>query len=141
VSDYYSTEKGLITIEAAPENQLVLTVDRAKVRLMEHLHRVGGRWDFAVPAGILATLIATLCATDFKNSLGVPKDTWHAVFLVASVVCVVWAVALVPKAIRRKTTIDDLIELLKQDTAQARAAASGSPSPLVGKVVVTSRRL
>lgn len=133
MSDFYSINPaGQLTIEAAPENQLVLTVDRTKVRLMEHLHRVGDRWAFAVPAGILATLIATLVTTDFKDALHVSKYTWNAVFIVSALVCTVWTAVAAIRLLGKKATIDDLIVILKEDTAQSRAiaAAAGTSPPL-----------
>lgn len=90
-----------------------VTCDGLKIRLTEHLQNVESRRSWIAPAGIVATTLAALCTTEFKDVLGLTKATWQAIFVMAFLAGTAWlAVTLIKR--RKAETIDDVIDSLRK---------------------------
>lgn len=63
--------------------------DKLRLCLTQRLEAMERRREWIAPAGILVTLILTLASTSFRDFI-LPKDTWGAIFILASVACLAW---------------------------------------------------
>jgi hypothetical protein len=95
---------------------LVTTSDKIRICLGQYQEALGANTDWIGPAGILATLITTLCIADFQKSfLSFKPEVWQAVFIIAALFSFYFTVRAVVRVFRSKTdrNIDALIEKIK----------------------------
>jgi hypothetical protein len=99
---------------------LLITRDRVELVLLKFQDALKSRADWHAPAGTFATLLASLVAAQFRDALGMPSSVWHALFVLATVLCGVWlAVTLIRAHRSRRVTIDAVIDQLwKEGTPQ-----------------------
>jgi hypothetical protein len=119
-------------IPATPKKQLVfesktyrnleqsvisVTEDKIRICLMNYLQYLNARGSWITPLGIFLTVIITLLTTDFKDFY-LSKNTWQAIFVISSVVSLVW-LAITIKLRPKHRTIEDIINELKGGINQA----------------------
>lgn len=95
------------------QSLIQITEDRLRLRLMEHVSKVEKKKEWMAPFGIFFSIAITLLTTDFKDSFGLTKHTWSAIFLLTgamSFVYFLWSV----RAAWMSVSIDDLISCIKQ---------------------------
>jgi hypothetical protein len=103
---------------------VVTTVDKVRLCLMRNREHLAAKMAWAVPLGILLTLIATLVAADFRDVFGVKKESWWAVFFLAAVVALVWFAFSAGNAIKfiwrdwRKGSFDSIDHIINELKAQ-----------------------
>src|SRR5215470_4681281 len=71
---------------------IVTTADKARLCLIESLHRMERRRAWIAPAGILVTLVVVFPTTTFQDFIGLSKEYWRAIFSVATVATFIWLV-------------------------------------------------
>jgi len=91
---------------------IVTTEDRVRLCLNEHLHSVEQRRSWVAPLGILIALVLSLATTSCRDALSVSKYTWHALFVLLTIACVVWLIARLIRA-GSSLSIGDVIDRLK----------------------------
>ena len=96
------------------QNVIYITEDRVRIHLITHLQRVEKKRSWVTPLMLLVTIIVVLLTSQFRD-LVLSAATWKAMFVMASLVSVVWLVYALKNA-RRSETIDELIERLKKDS-------------------------
>lgn len=94
---------------------IVTTADKARLCLIQALHRLERRNAWIAPAGILATLIVVFPTTTFQDFLGMSKEYWKAIFSVATVATLIWLVVCLVR-IQRSLTIEEIVEHLRTDS-------------------------
>lgn len=98
---------------------ILVTADKLELCLIKHRAQLGERWQWATPAGILVTCVATLVATDF-NDYVLSKATWHSLFVVATIVCGIWlAISLIRAIKNRNYGIEDLVKAIANSSKNA----------------------
>ncbi len=78
---------------------VVTTVDKMRLCLMRHSDQLRARGGWGIPLGVVLALIPTLVAADFRDSLGIKKEYWWALFLVATIAASAWLVVAAGRAI------------------------------------------
>lgn len=96
------------------QDVLVTTEDKVRLCLLKHKERLNMRNEWMVPLGIFLTLIAALCAADFKVFI-LKAEVWEAIFLLSAVISFVWFVISVIRAwkCRGENDIEVIITTLK----------------------------
>ncbi len=89
---------GIMLSQTVPHTvleQVIITTteDKLTLRMNEHLNRLESKSTWAAPAGILTTLLIGSIPVEFKDAIGIPKDTWHAVALIAAFLTFLWLVS------------------------------------------------
>jgi hypothetical protein len=104
-----STFQRIVTqhIVTVPEDRLRRLVD-------DHIKQADLRRVWLIPVTLIVTIFLTLTTADFRATLGMDKNLWHAIFIVAGVACVIWAICVIVQ-IRRGFTIDRLIEACNEE--------------------------
>jgi hypothetical protein len=90
---------------------IVITEDKARICLMNHVQNIEKRNAWMAPAGILATLIITLATTTTKDFI-FSADVWQAIFAFSIVLTLIWLVNTLYK-IPKSKKIDDVLTELK----------------------------
>src|SRR5437868_3098372 len=72
------------------QEMIVTTIDKLRLCLMDNRHQSASLSAWMAPFGILVTLVGTLVATDFKDSLGMSRDWWQALFIFATGAVALW---------------------------------------------------
>jgi hypothetical protein len=69
-----------------------ITEDKALICLMKNFKELRERDAWQVPAGILATLLTVMVTTAPTEKLGLSKDTWTAIGLLATFLTGLWLI-------------------------------------------------
>lgn len=106
-SVYQNIDQKLITI----------TEDKLRLILIDYENQKNILSDWISPFGILITLIITWVTTDFREALGLSKDCWQAVFVIATLIVLLWLFKTIWHIIvlkkSNKATIDSILEEIK----------------------------
>lgn len=85
-----------------------ITVDKLKLILSNHLECLGRKSAWQVPLSIFLTIAIVFATAEFKDSLGLSKNTWEAMFLMSGVLSLVWLIYSVAKY-KSSLTVDELV--------------------------------
>lgn len=112
----------LVTHTNVKQELVVTTIDKLKLCLLEHKANLRSRREWVAPAGLLATLVTTQIATDFKAALGVEPATWEAIFLISSVLAAILLIFLLYRSYRAYSTggIDSLVDIIADKSSGVR---------------------
>jgi uncharacterized protein YacL len=82
-------------------------------------------WAF-IPASMCLGLIIALVTSDPKDALGTPKDVWHAVFIILTLLTVIASILLFAwwfymKATQKERTPEDVVNEIMDQMARDRA--------------------
>lgn len=95
---------------------IITTEDKIRLCLSEHLKRIEKRRAWLAPLGILIAIVLTLITSSFKeNVLNLTADTWHAIFIIAGLMCLVWLIRSVVEALK-SVKIEDVVGQLKKSS-------------------------
>ena len=94
------------------QDAIVITEDKVRLILIEHLGRMEARKDWLAPGGVLLTLILTFVTTSFKDFV-FKAAVWQAIFVVAGFLVVAWLVKVLLKA-WKAPTVEDVTETMKK---------------------------
>jgi|SRR5690554_1971714 len=89
-----------------------ITEDKIKLILKGHLENLENKKAWIAPLGILVTLLAVFCTTDFKKAF-FSADTWQAFFVMATILTVAWLVRAF-YCLSRAESLDDIVEKIKR---------------------------
>jgi hypothetical protein len=90
-----------------------ITEDKLRLALLEYLGKVESKNRWQVPLGVIAGLVPILLTSDFKEVLGVSKDTWQGVFSFFVITAVGWFVWTL-RHVKSSVSIDALVERIKR---------------------------
>lgn len=108
VTHYKNVDQSFITI----------TEDKMKLILIKHLNEIEDKKLWIAPLGIFITLLLIPLTTEkFKDAFSIPASVWQAACYIAIVIFFIWFIRSGYKSwASRKTTIDSVIEELKQSS-------------------------
>ena len=109
------------------QNVIITTEDKLWRRIKEHLASVEDRKGWIAPVSIVATLLAALGTTTFKDVLGLDAPTWKAIFILAAIAAGLWSCVAVWRAFKSKSA-EDLVDAIKSSggTQAARLSIDSS---------------
>lgn len=107
------------------ENIFISTEDKIKICLMDYLKDLGEKKSWITPLGLFVTIAITFSTTEFKDSFGLPKETWQAVFFIAGIMILFWFFYTVGNAGKTKT-VDEVIEELKKSRIKEFKSSASS---------------
>lgn len=94
---------------------IVINEDKLELILIKYEESKKRLHDWISPFGISITLLITWVTTNFKDAFGLSKDVWQAVFVIATVVIVVWLIySIYVRCKLKDRTIVSIIEQIKQ---------------------------
>lgn len=100
------------------QNVIITTEDKVRLCMSDHAERLARRWSWMTPLSLVVTIILVLLTSEFHDFLGVPKATWHALFLLVCLVTLGWLVLAAIGAIRTSTSIDCIVDELKEASGE-----------------------
>jgi hypothetical protein len=123
VKNRHALSREVVTVKTIYENteQIVLSVteDKLLLCLQEHERRNEHKNGWVAPAGMLITILIALVTSSFRDFI-VSGAVWHALFLLATVVCFAWLVRALLRA-RQLSTIAEVVLQLKENAELRRA--------------------
>lgn len=102
----------------------MITEDKTYRCLSEWKRQVENRESWIAPVSLLASLILAFVTADFKDSFGVPKDSWRALFLIAGFLSVLWTIKALYQLFKTgaSPSVEELIQELKKGAVVQRTA-------------------
>ena len=91
---------------------IVITADKARLCQRDAIDTMERSRAWHTPAGILATIIAIFPVSSFQDFLGVPKDTWRALFFAAALFFGGWLFRSLLK-VRKSPAVEDIVNRLR----------------------------
>ncbi len=110
----------LVVHSAVTGEVILITMDKIELCLMKNQNCLTSKREWATPAGILATILTTLAATQFRDYI-LPKEVWLAVYLLGGVAALVWTGRAAFRALksRGRGSIDDILGELRNQATTA----------------------
>jgi amino acid transporter len=106
----------LVTVSEVYQNVslkvIIITEDKVRLCLSEHLKRMEKRGSWITPLGLLISIIVTLVTSDFKN-VGIDAATWKALFIITGLISFGWLIYSIKEA-WQSAKIEDIIDELKK---------------------------
>jgi len=103
-----------LTIHKNVKQEIIITTeDKIKLVLINTREILTSQRDWLTPAGLLVSFIATLTTADFKDALSVPKEFWHAIFVLLTIGSSVWLLISLRKLFKNWGQ-DDLSKIIGQ---------------------------
>ena len=93
---------------------IVITEDKLQLILIKYEETKKRLYDWISPLGMFITLLITWGTTDFKDAIGLSKDSWKAIFVIATIAIGVWLVYTLYVRFNQKDTKISIIEQIKQ---------------------------
>jgi hypothetical protein len=94
------------------QDAIVITEDKVRLCLIEHLGRIEAKRQWRAPAGVLLTLSITFATTDF-NDFFLKAVTWEALFIISTVLILVWLAWAIRKA-WGAPSVEDVVASMKR---------------------------
>jgi len=91
-----------------------ITSDKLRIIITDHIKRSEKINEWQTALGILLATVAALVTTEFKSTFGVDGGVWKAIFIITTMVCVVWLVKALIRVFRAET-VDHLISRIKNE--------------------------
>jgi hypothetical protein len=82
------------------ESYIMTTHDKMTLALNSFRDGVVARHAWLTPASLGLAFLIALVTCDFKDTLGVSKSVWHAIFILAMVGCILWLVSSIVHVVR-----------------------------------------
>ena len=100
---------------------IITTADKIELVLTRTKEILTSKRDWWTPFGLLIAFISTFCTADFKDFLGLTKDTWKALFIFLTLGAFIWLIISIMKLIKYwgkgdLKTIIDQIKLKEKST-------------------------
>lgn len=94
---------------------IITTADKIKLVLINTKEILNAQRDWWTPFGLLISFITTLCTADFKDTFGLTKEFWKAVFVLLTLGSIIWLSISLNKLYKnwKKDNLDNIIEKLK----------------------------
>gem|GEM_PF-2004268 len=95
---------------------IVTTEDKIRLCMLNHASRLANRSAWIGPVSLFVTIILVLITTDFHDTFGIPKATWHAIFLICAVGTAIWSLVTGLRAWNTATSIENIVCDLKSSS-------------------------
>src|SRR5688500_6648625 len=80
-----------LTIHKSVNQEIILTTsDKLRLVLMETKQSLTTKRDWLTPFGLTISFVGTLCTAEFKQTLGLNADFWHALFVLLLIMSSAW---------------------------------------------------
>ena len=112
---------------------IITTEDKIKLVLMSTREVLTAQREWWTPLGLLLSFIATLVTTDFKDSMGLTKDTWTAIFIILTSLSIIWLIRACIKLYKNRN--QDNLEIIIKKIKLEDTSTNGSE-----KIVVDQRK-
>jgi hypothetical protein len=89
-----------------------ITSDRLTIILTKHIDHLQKSKEWQMPLSLFLTIILVLSTSTFKNSFGLPPETWSAIFIISCTLTLIWLFTSILKN-RKAMTIEDFLRLVK----------------------------
>lgn len=106
------------------QDAIVITEDKIRLCLIEHLGRIEAKKDWVAPTGVLLTLLITFATTTFQD-FGLKAATWQSIFIISTVLSIGWLLGAIRKA-WNAPSVKDLVATMKRAGA---TQSQGAPKP------------
>lgn len=93
---------------------ITITQDKLENILIKHLDKLLLKTKWITPLSLALSILATILTSTFKDSFGLSKDIWAAIFYLLFISSIIWLIILVIKLIRniKSTSIESLIKAI-----------------------------
>lgn len=107
--------KNLTVHKNVKQEIIVTTADKIRIVLINSRDVLTAQRDWLTPLGLLISFIATLCTAEFKETFGIAKEVWHAIFILLTVFSGIWLLCTGYKLIKYwgQGDLDKIIEQIK----------------------------
>jgi anaerobic C4-dicarboxylate transporter len=105
-----------LTIHKNVKQEIIIsTADKIKLVLISTKQVLTSQRDWWTPFGLLISFITTLLTSEFKETIGLSKDFWQAIFVLLSIFSFIWLIKTLIKLIKNwdKDNVDTIIEQIK----------------------------
>lgn len=89
-----------------------ITADKLTIILSNHLSCLERSREWHTPLSLLLTIVLVLITAKFETAIGVSADTWYAIFIIGSGLCLLWLVSALFK-ISKVITVAELMKIIK----------------------------
>lgn len=114
--------------ENTKQEVIVITIDRARLCLMEHADKVAARFGWAAPLGLLASTITTFCSATFHDAFGLEAAAWKMLFIIIGMISSAWLIKEIWAA-WKSPSIDDLISKMKNQPSSSGSKKDAERDP------------
>jgi hypothetical protein len=134
-----------LTIHKNVKQEIIITTeDKIKLVLINTREILTSQRDWWTPAGLLVSFITTLSTADFKDALSVPKEFWHAIFVLLTIASVIWLLISLRKLCKNWGQ-DDLSKIiaqikLKVNSSETAKDESGNQVVITKGIIIHSAR-
>jgi hypothetical protein len=102
------------------QEMIIITEDKLKLCILKHISAVTEQAGWIAPVSLFATFVTVLATADFRQFV-FPAATWHAVFVICTLITGLWSAQAVWRAWGTPANIDTLVRDIKK-TAKADGA-------------------
>lgn len=103
-----------MTVHKNVEQEIIITTsDKIELVLIKTKEILTSQRDWWTPFGLLLAFVTTFCTADFKEFAGITKDTWEALFIMLTIVALIWLIISLIK-LRKYWGKDDLKIIINQ---------------------------
>jgi len=82
-----------MTVHKNVEQEIIITTsDKIELVLIKTKEILTSKRDWWTPFGLFMAFVTTFCTADFKDFLGLTKDTWKALFIFLTIAAFVWLI-------------------------------------------------
>jgi hypothetical protein len=107
--------KNLTIHKNVKQEIIITTADKIKLVLISTKEILTAQRDWWTPFGLLISFITTLCTADFKEAFKIPKEFWHAIFVLLTIGSSIWLIRCLHKLYKNwgQDNLDNIIEKIK----------------------------
>jgi len=93
------------------QETIIITEDKVRLCLMDHLKRLEARNAWVAPASVLITIVASFLSSSFRDFV-LDASTWRAVFVITAILSAGWLGRAVWHS-RKAPTLEDVVATMK----------------------------
>lgn len=133
--------KNLTIHKNVKQEIIITTADKIKLVLINTREILTAQRDWWTPTGLLLSFIATLTTADFKDALSVPKEFWHAIFVLLTIASTFWLLKSLYKLYKNwgQDDLTKIIEQIKLKDTPVSSQGNGAASEETAQIVITKR--
>jgi hypothetical protein len=107
--------KNLTIHKNVKQEIIITTADKIKLVLINTKEALSSQRDWWTPSGLLISFITTLLTSEFKETVGLSKDFWQAIFVLLSLLSFIWLLKTLWRLKKNwdKDNVDTIIEQIK----------------------------
>lgn len=105
-----------LTIHKNVKREIIITTaDKIKLVLISTKEILTAQRDWWTPFGLLISFITTLCTAEFKETFGLAKEFWHAIFVLLTIGSAIWLLKSFCNLYKNwgQDNLDNIIEKIK----------------------------